>query len=57
MVKKIKDLVVTLYNVGFHLHRIVVSLCENGDEERGRSPEFDLQNICAINHFIIWLAL
>lgn len=31
MLKKIKA-VVTLYNVGSHLHRMVVSLCENGDK-------------------------
>lgn len=51
-VKEIKA-VVTLYNVGFHLHKVVVSLCENGDEKRGRSPKLLLQNICAIIHFLI----
>lgn len=42
---------VTLYNVGSHLHRMVVSLCENGDENRGRSPELLLQKICSIKQY------
>lgn len=42
---------VTLYNVGSHLHRMVASLRENGDENRGRFPELLLQKICSIKQF------